>query len=168
MGRSRGGLTSKIHALVGTNGLPVRLARTTGDAHDNRFAGKLLSRLKSGTILLADRGMTPTGSEPLFVSTVPGRIFHQEAVGQRRYASARISTGRETWSSGSSIRSSTVGVWQPATTSSQPTTSHSSSLRPYACGCALMSPRPSTTLADLLTPPLVANPFSTMRASLRR
>src|SRR5262249_50618610 len=28
--------------------------------------------------------------------------------------------------------------------------------------------RPSTTLADLLRPPLVANPFSTMRASLRR
>jgi hypothetical protein len=31
-----------------------------------------------------------------------------------------------------------------------------------------MSTRPSTTLADLLRPPLLANPFSTMRASLRR
>src|SRR5262249_33524386 len=31
-----------------------------------------------------------------------------------------------------------------------------------------MSTRPSTTLADLLRPPLVANSFSTMRASLRR
>src|SRR3954463_12451058 len=29
MGRSRGGLTSKIHALVDTNGLPIRLALTT-------------------------------------------------------------------------------------------------------------------------------------------
>src|SRR6201981_2202936 len=27
-----------------------------GEAHDNRLAGKLLSRLKSGTMLLADRG----------------------------------------------------------------------------------------------------------------
>src|SRR5690242_279178 len=44
MGRSRGGLTSKIHALVDTNGLPVRLALTAGEAHDNRLAGKLLSR----------------------------------------------------------------------------------------------------------------------------
>jgi hypothetical protein len=44
MGRSRGGLTSKIHALVDSNGLPVRLA------------GKLLSRLKSGSMLLADGG----------------------------------------------------------------------------------------------------------------
>src|SRR5215471_1977551 len=33
---------------------------------------------------------------------------------------------------------------------------------------AFMSARPSTTLADLLRPPFVANPFSTMRASLRR
>jgi len=56
MGRSRGGLTSKIHAMVDTNGLPVRLALTAGEAHDNRLAFKLLSRLKSGTMLLADRG----------------------------------------------------------------------------------------------------------------
>ena len=30
MGRSRGGLTSKIHAVVDTNGLPVRLGLTAG------------------------------------------------------------------------------------------------------------------------------------------
>jgi transposase len=56
IGPSRGGLTSKIHALVDTNGLPVRLALTTGEAHDNRLADKLLSRLKSRSKLLADRG----------------------------------------------------------------------------------------------------------------
>jgi transposase len=56
MGRSRGGLTSKIHALVDTNGLPVRLALTASEAHDNRLAGKLLSRLQSGSMVLADRG----------------------------------------------------------------------------------------------------------------
>ncbi len=56
MGRSRGGLTSKIHAVVDTNGLPVQLALTAGEAHDNRLAGSLLSRLKSGSMLLADRG----------------------------------------------------------------------------------------------------------------
>jgi len=37
MGRSRGGLTSKIHAVVDTNGLPVHLALTPGEAHDNRL-----------------------------------------------------------------------------------------------------------------------------------
>jgi hypothetical protein len=56
MGRSRSGLTSRIHAVVDTNGHPVRLALTAGVAHDNRLAGKLLPRLKSGTMLLPDRG----------------------------------------------------------------------------------------------------------------
>ena len=56
MGRSRGGLTSKIHALVDSNGLPVRLALTPGEAHDSRRAGKLLSCLNSESMLLADRG----------------------------------------------------------------------------------------------------------------
>jgi transposase len=56
MGRSRGGLTSKIHAVVDTNGLPVRLGVTAGEAHNNRLALSLLSRLRSGSMLLADRG----------------------------------------------------------------------------------------------------------------
>src|SRR4051794_33010114 len=34
----------------------IRIALTAGEAHDNRLAGKLLSRLKSGTMLLAERG----------------------------------------------------------------------------------------------------------------
>ena len=37
MGRSRGGLTTKIHAVVDTNGRPFRLGLTTGEAHDNRL-----------------------------------------------------------------------------------------------------------------------------------
>jgi len=56
MGRSRGGLTSNIHVLVDSNGLPVRLALSPGEAHDVRLARKLLSRLNSGSMLLADRG----------------------------------------------------------------------------------------------------------------
>ena len=48
MGRSRGGLTSKIHAVVDTNGLPVRLALTAGEAHDNRLAGKTPISLEVG------------------------------------------------------------------------------------------------------------------------
>jgi transposase len=56
MGRSRGGRTSKIHAVVDTNGLPVRIALTTAEAHDNRLAGKLLSRLEAGDNAVADRG----------------------------------------------------------------------------------------------------------------
>ena len=35
--RSRCGVTSKMHAVVDANGLPVRLARATGGTHDNRL-----------------------------------------------------------------------------------------------------------------------------------
>jgi hypothetical protein len=57
MGRSRGGLTSKIHAVADTNGLPVRLALTPGEAHDNWLCSVLLSALLPQTMLLADRGV---------------------------------------------------------------------------------------------------------------
>src|SRR5262245_546484 len=50
------GRIDQLHALVDANGLPVRLALTAREAHDNRLAGKLLSRLTSGTMLLVDRG----------------------------------------------------------------------------------------------------------------
>src|SRR5499427_4156570 len=56
MGRSRGGLTSKIHAVVDSNGLPIRLALTPGETHDNRLCSALLSALLPQTMLLADRG----------------------------------------------------------------------------------------------------------------
>jgi transposase len=55
MGRSRGGLTTKIHALVDANGLPVALKLTEGQAHDGRSAKDMLARLGRGQILLADR-----------------------------------------------------------------------------------------------------------------
>ena len=42
MGRSRGGLTTKIHALVDANGLPVALKLTEGQAHDGRSAADML------------------------------------------------------------------------------------------------------------------------------
>lgn len=55
MGRSRGGLTTKIHALVDANGLPVVLKLTEGQAHDGRSAHDMLGGLGPGQILLADR-----------------------------------------------------------------------------------------------------------------
>jgi transposase len=54
MGRSRGGLTTKIHALVDANGLPILLKLTEGQAHDGRSAIDMLEGFGSGQILLAD------------------------------------------------------------------------------------------------------------------
>lgn len=55
MGRSRGGLTTKIHALVDANGLPILLKLTEGQAHDGRSATDMLAHMGEGQILLADR-----------------------------------------------------------------------------------------------------------------
>lgn len=54
MGRSRGGLTTKIHALVDANGLPITLKLSEGQAHDGKSAADMLDDLGDGQILLAD------------------------------------------------------------------------------------------------------------------
>jgi len=54
MGRSRGGLTTKIHALVDAVGRPIRLKLTEGQAHDGRSARGMFDTVEAGHILLAD------------------------------------------------------------------------------------------------------------------
>ena len=51
MGRSRGGLTTKIHALVDANGLPILLKLTPGQAHDGKSAEGMLDALGAGLSL---------------------------------------------------------------------------------------------------------------------
>ena len=96
MGRSRGGLSSKIHAVVDANGLPVQLALTAGEAHDNRLAGKLLSCLKSGTMLLADRGYDADWIRALAAEKAYGPTFREGAIATAQYASTHISTAPAT------------------------------------------------------------------------
>jgi transposase len=55
MGRSRGGLTTKIHALVDACGLPILLKITEGQAHDGRSAQDMICTVERGDVLLADR-----------------------------------------------------------------------------------------------------------------
>jgi hypothetical protein len=54
MGRSRGGLTTKIRALVVSNGNPIALKLSERHAHDGRSADDKLNDLGPGQILLAD------------------------------------------------------------------------------------------------------------------
>ncbi len=55
MGRSRGGLTTKIHAMVDAHGLPINLVLSEGQAYDGHRAHLMLDSLTPGSILLADR-----------------------------------------------------------------------------------------------------------------
>jgi hypothetical protein len=53
--RSRGGLTTGIHALVDTDGFSIVLKLTEGPAHDARSAEDVLGGIGNGQILLAGR-----------------------------------------------------------------------------------------------------------------
>ena len=56
MGRSRGGLTKKIHTVVDAEGLPLRFALSPGQAHDSTLAGHLLDdQLPPDGFLLGDK-----------------------------------------------------------------------------------------------------------------
>ena len=54
MGRVRGGLKTKIHAVTDARGLPITLKLTAGQAHDGRSADDRLGTVGPGQTLLAD------------------------------------------------------------------------------------------------------------------
>jgi len=55
MGRRRGGLTTKFHALTDARGLPIKLTLSPGQAHDANGAVALLTDLPVGGVLLGDK-----------------------------------------------------------------------------------------------------------------
>jgi transposase len=55
MGRSRGGLTTKIHALINQDGLPIRFELTPGQDNDAPICKTLLTTLQPGQYLLGDK-----------------------------------------------------------------------------------------------------------------
>jgi transposase len=103
MGRLRGGLTTKIHACVDSNGMPVRLELTTGEAHDNRLVTELLSDLKSGAMLLADRGYDADWIRASPVTEVRGLTFLRSEIVETQSALAHICIRHAIWWSVSSI-----------------------------------------------------------------
>jgi transposase len=82
MGRSRGGLTTKIHAVVDANGLPIALKLTEGQAHDGRSASDLLDSVAGGQTLIADRAYDSNAMRQTLanrgawanVKPMPGRV----------------------------------------------------------------------------------------------
>jgi transposase len=60
MGRSRGGLTTKLHALVDADGRPVGLRLTGGQVHDACEAEALVEAIPEGATLLGDKGYDST------------------------------------------------------------------------------------------------------------
>jgi transposase len=61
MGRSRGGLTTKIHVLVDADGLPIDIILSKGQAHDGPIAKQLLHHLGKGSIFMGDKAYDANG-----------------------------------------------------------------------------------------------------------
>ena len=51
IGKSRGGNTTKIHALVDALGNPVKIILTAGQVHDVKVAPELIADVKAGIIM---------------------------------------------------------------------------------------------------------------------
>ena len=56
VGLSRGGLTTKVHALIDAKDRPLRLLITPGQAHNAQGAAILLNDLKLKSVVIADKG----------------------------------------------------------------------------------------------------------------
>ena len=56
IGKSRAGLTSKIHLAVEAQGLPVAFKITGGDINDCTAAPELIAQLPSAEVIVADKG----------------------------------------------------------------------------------------------------------------
>jgi transposase len=79
MGRSRGGLTSKIHAVIDTNGLPVRLALTAGEPTTTASRTNYCPGSSQDQCCWQIAAMMPTGSGPLPQGKVRWPISRQDA-----------------------------------------------------------------------------------------
>ena len=56
IGRSRGGLTSKIHIASDAHGNPIDFEVTGGEVHDAKVAGKLIEKVEQAQYFIADKG----------------------------------------------------------------------------------------------------------------
>ena len=122
MGRSRGGLTSKIHALVDADGRPVALRLTGGQVHDSQEAEALLEAMPEGATLLADKGYDSNAIREAAASKNAWANIPLRSNRKQRFAFSGCSIGSATLSSASSTASNIFAASPRAMTSAPRTT----------------------------------------------
>lgn len=65
IGRTKAGLNTKLHTVTDAKGRPLKFFVTAGQVSDFTGAAALLCSLPAAEWMIADRGMTPTGSGKL-------------------------------------------------------------------------------------------------------
>ena len=86
MGHSRGGLTTKIHALVDAEGRPLRLHLSPGQAGDAPVGTALVAELDEGATLIADRAydtnpIRDAAAERKVWACIPPRVIRKGSFG---------------------------------------------------------------------------------------
>lgn len=94
LGRSRGRLKTKIHIVVDTQGLPIRLGLTAGQTNDGQIADTLLKHLYPRNIVLADKAYDADRMRELIQAQGARPTFRQGATGSGSPASAKGYTER--------------------------------------------------------------------------
>lgn len=90
MGRSRGSLTTNIHALVDAQSQLIRLALTVGQTDDAPTAVNLTGGLTQGSILIADRAydtnaIRPNVATPDCWANAPPRFIRKDTLAFSRW-----------------------------------------------------------------------------------
>ena len=85
IGRTRGGLNSKLHAVCDGDGKPVVLLLTAGQVSDYRGADTVLDALPEAAVLIADKGydsdrLREALAERGVKSCIPGRAKRKEPI----------------------------------------------------------------------------------------
>ena len=106
MGRSRGGLTTKIHVLVDERGLPLKVTLTAGQTHDMQAAPRLIADLPKGSMLLADKGYDADSVRQIARDRGAWANIRPKPIAKTRSSSARSSTGPATASNSLSATTS--------------------------------------------------------------
>src|SRR5690606_15520376 len=165
LGRSRGGLTTKIHLATDGRGLPMSVILTPGQAGDNPQLVPLLrrrprsvrgragsatvrnecSQMERNTAHRPDERCAPGASRSPVqrrpTTPATGYVGAEEA--GARTSSTPGSTRAATSSSAASTGSSSSARWPPASPNAPPTTAPHSPAPPSASGSAIPRTRPS-------------------------
>jgi len=112
LGRSRGGFSTKIHALVDTKGRPIHIALTAGQAHELSAAPELLAHAREKAL----PAMTRMTFAPLSASEACSRSSTPSLSVCVHYPSGATSMPNATSSSCSSMDSNVSALSPPAMT----------------------------------------------------
>lgn len=81
IGRTKGALNSKLHAVTDADGRPIRFFMTAGQVSDYTGAAAMLSSLPAAEWLLGDRGYEArTSPEPKGPSSLTLKVDHDGSV----------------------------------------------------------------------------------------